>query len=154
MRDWTDLAGAPVTRSLPDRARARILRELAASERAFAERDVAWFGRRLPEREHWRLFPDFAAETSYLDIETTGLSPYAGIVTVASVYARGENRTFLAGEDLEELPAYLGRFPVLVTFNGSRFDVPFLRAVFPAMTRRRSTSTSGSCSTGSASRAA
>ncbi|MGP8109588.1 MAG: ribonuclease H-like domain-containing protein [Thermoplasmata archaeon] len=133
VRDWTELLSAPTTRSLPDGSRARIEREVAASERALSDRDVAWFGRRLPEREHWRLYPEFERETSYLDIETTGLSPYGGIVTVASVYARGETRTFLAGEDLEELPAYLGQFPVLVTFNGSRFDVPFLRAVFPAM---------------------
>jgi uncharacterized protein len=133
VRDWSELLDAPATRALPAEHRSRIEREVRASERALAERDAAWFGRRLPEREHWRLFPEFAPETSYLDIETTGLSPYAGIVTVATVHAAGATRTFLAGEDLEELPAYLGRFPILVTFNGSRFDVPFLRAVFPAM---------------------
>jgi len=133
VRDWAQLLESPATRSLSAGPRGRLEREVASSERALSERDVAWFGRRLPAREHWRLYPEFARETSYLDIETTGLSPYGGIVTVASVHARGETRTFVAGEDLEELPAYLGQFPVLVTFNGSRFDVPFLRAVFPAM---------------------
>ena len=134
IRDWSGLLSAPVLSALPARLRDRIEREIAASERALADRDVAWFGRRLPPGEHWRLFPEFERETAYLDIETTGLSPFDGIVTVASVHARGETRTFLAGEDLEELPAYLRRFPVLVTFNGSRFDVPFLTAVFPALT--------------------
>jgi uncharacterized protein len=133
IRDWSELLTAPVTRSLAARLRNRIEREVAASERALADRDAAWFGRRLSPAEHWRLFPEFEEETAYLDIETTGLSPFDGIVTVVSVHARGETRTFVAGEDLEELPAYLRRYPVLVTFNGSRFDVPFLRAVFPAM---------------------
>lgn len=131
--DWSELLDAPAGRSVSDAVRSRLEQEIAASERALADRNVAWFGRRLPEREHWRLFPEFEPETAYLDIETNGLSPYGGIVTVASVHAHGETRTFVAGEDLEELPAYLGRFPVLVTFNGSRFDVPFLCAVFPAM---------------------
>jgi len=96
-------------------------------------RDAGWFARRLPEREHWRLYPEFAAEAAFLDIETTGLSPYDGIVTVTSVHGAGQVRSFVAGEDLEELPAYLRRFGVLVTFNGSRFDVPFLRATFPQL---------------------
>jgi len=59
------------------------------------------------------------------------LTPYEGIVTVVTVHGGGTTRTFVADEDLEELPAYLRTFPLLVTFNGSRFDVPFLRAAFP-----------------------
>ena len=133
-RDWQDLLSerpGPLGVSAPTRA--RLAKELERSERALAERDAGWFARRLPNREHWRLFPAFAPETAYLDIETTGLSPYGGIVTVVTVHGGGATRTFVAGEDLEELPAYLGRFQVLVTFNGSRFDVPFLLAAFPQM---------------------
>jgi uncharacterized protein len=109
----------------------RLEGELRASERALAEEDAAWFGHRLPEREHWRLYPEFSRRTAFLDIETTSLSPYEGIVTVVAVHGGGTTRSFVRGEDLEELPAYLGRFPILVTFNGSRFDVPFLTVAFP-----------------------
>src|SRR5271170_3584157 len=132
IRDWKELADH--LPSAPGRALARapVARELAASERALAERDPVWFGRRLPDAEHWRLYPQFADRTAFLDIETTGLSPYAGIVTVVTVHGGGATRSFIAGEDLEELPAYLRRFPILVTFNGRRFDVPFLEACFPA----------------------
>jgi len=38
---------------------------------------------------------------------------------------------FINGINLEQFPAYIERFPLLVTFNGSQFDVPFLRAHFP-----------------------
>jgi hypothetical protein len=130
--DWSQLL-ADVDRlsPVPAPARARLRAEVAASERALAERDAGWFGRRLPEREHWRLYPAFARETAFLDIETTALSPFEGIVTVVAVHGGGRTRSFVAGEDLEELPAYLRPFGVLVTFNGSRFDVPFLQAAFP-----------------------
>jgi uncharacterized protein len=133
LRDWRDLAER--VPSGPGRALARenLARELAASERALADGDAAWFGRRLPDAEHWRLYPHFADRTAFLDIETTGLSPYAGIVTVVTVHGGGATRSFIAGEDLEELPAYLRRFPILVTFNGRRFDVPFLEACFPSL---------------------
>jgi len=128
VRDWRELAASRSTGRRDGLGEA-----LAASERALATRDVAWFARRLGFGEHWRLYPTFAPETAFLDIETTGLSPFAGIVTVVSVHGAGKVHSFVAGEDLEELPAYLRRFQVLVTFNGSRFDVPFLQATFPQM---------------------
>jgi uncharacterized protein len=131
--DWNDLREVAVVPAVPARVRQRWEAELEASERALAARDAAWFGRRLPDREFWRLYPEFRPETAFLDIETTSLSPYEGIVTVVSVHGRGATRSFVAGEDLEELPAYLRPFALLVTFNGSRFDVPFLEATFPQL---------------------
>src|SRR5207247_8173034 len=37
------------------------------------------------------------------------------------------------GDNLEDLPGALRQAKMLVTFNGSRFDVPFLRKAFPRM---------------------
>ncbi|MGI0130592.1 MAG: ribonuclease H-like domain-containing protein [Thermoplasmata archaeon] len=133
VRDWSELAAGVGRLGLSASGARRLAAELAASERALGERDAAWFGRRLPDREHWRMHSEFRDRTAFLDIETTGLSPYGGIVTVVTVHGGGATRTFVAGESLEELPAYLRRFPVLVTFNGSRFDVPFLEACFPQL---------------------
>ena len=129
--DWTDLIARGHELGLAPSRRGRLERELGASERAYVERDAAWFGHRLAEEEHWRLYPEFARETAFLDIETTSLSPYEGIVTVVGVHGGGATRSFVAGENLEELPAYLRRFPILATFNGRRFDVPFLAVAFP-----------------------
>ncbi|MCI4349683.1 MAG: ribonuclease H-like domain-containing protein [Thermoplasmata archaeon] len=131
--DWADLRRALTERELPRVPRSRIERELNASEVALEERRVGWFGQCLPVEEAWRLYPEFHRETAFLDIETTGLSPYEGIVTVVTVHGGGTTRSFVADEDLEELPAWLGKFGILVTFNGSRFDVPFLRVRFPEL---------------------
>lgn len=105
--------------------------ELDLGERALAERSAAYFAARLPPLEHWRLYPEFKGETAFLDIETTSLSPYQGMVTCVAVHGGGETRSFVAGDNLEELPAYLGRFRVLASFNGIFFDVPFLQVAFP-----------------------
>jgi uncharacterized protein len=134
IRDWGDLRARAGELGMGRITIGRLEQEITASEVALAEHDAAWFGRRLPEREHWRLYPEFAAETGFLDIETTGLSPYEGIVTVVGVHGSAGTRSFVAGEDLEELPAYLRRFRILVTFNGSRFDLPFLEFAMPQLT--------------------
>jgi uncharacterized protein len=133
VEDWAALHERAPSLGLGPAAERRLRAEIDRSEVAFVERDAAWFARRLPEREHWRVYPAFRDRTAFLDIETTGLSPYAGIVTVVAVHGGGATRTFVAGDSLEELPAYLRRFGVLATFNGRQFDVPFLEATFPQL---------------------
>jgi uncharacterized protein YprB with RNaseH-like and TPR domain len=133
VRDWSEVAAFPDDPGLSTPRWDRVRVELRASERALAERHVEYFASRLPSAEHWRLYPSFRAETAFLDIETTGLSPYEGIVTVVSVHGGGRTRTFIADENLEELPAYLRKFRLLSTFNGRLFDVPFLEHRFPGL---------------------
>ncbi|MGI0052785.1 MAG: ribonuclease H-like domain-containing protein [Thermoplasmata archaeon] len=131
IRDWAEFRRRSSLPGVSPERKARWDRELDLGERALSERAADWFARRLPSAEHWRLDPEFRAEIAFLDIETTALSPYQGIVTVVAVHGGGRTRSFVAGEDLEELPAYLGQFRALVTFNGIFFDVPFLRVAFP-----------------------
>src|SRR2546428_211550 len=92
-----------------------------------------YFARNLPARDHWRAWPEFANAIAYLDIETTGLSIGRDAVTVVGVFDGKRRRSFVQGDNLEDLPAAMERAKLLVTFNGSRFDVPFLRKAFPRM---------------------
>lgn len=71
----------------------------------------------------------------YLDLETTGLS-MAPLFLVGLMYTEKERLVVdqLFARDYTEEPAvldftsvFLARFKALVTFNGIRFDVPFLR---------------------------
>lgn len=130
---WGRLARAERLDGLSDERLVRLKAEVARSERALAEGDVGWFARRLPVSEHWRLAPDFWERIAFLDIETTGLSPNDGIVTVVAIHGGGATRTFVADDNLEEIPAYLKRFPIVATFNGILFDLPFLQSRFPTM---------------------
>ena len=98
---------------------------------AVAAGDAGFFHGRLPSREMWRLYPEFADRALFLDIETTGLSPDYNEVTVIGALGGGKLALFVKGINLDQFPAYVRQFPLLVTFNGSQFDVPFLRAHFP-----------------------
>ena len=131
IRDWADLRPLVALPGVPTDRRVAIDRALDESEEALRVRNADWFSRRLPHAERWRMFPEFREQTAFLDIETTALAPQEGIVTVVGVYGGGASRAFVAFDDLEELPAYLQKFHVLVTFNGEMFDLPFLEARFP-----------------------
>ena len=93
--------------------------------------DSAFFDRRLPSGERWRLYEDFREEACFFDIETTGLDQCRDRVTCVSFHRGGDTETLVRGDDLtrgnlrEQLEA-----PLLVTFNGARFDVPFLEKSF------------------------
>lgn len=91
----------------------------------------AYFAACLPGGEHWRLFRHFRARTAYLDIETSGAGWPDQAVTVVGLYDGRTLQQFVLGQNLREFPAALADVDVLVTFNGSQFDVPVLRASFP-----------------------
>jgi uncharacterized protein YprB with RNaseH-like and TPR domain len=90
-----------------------------------------YFATRLPSRELWRLFHHFRSRTAYLDIETTGAQWPELTVTVVGLYDGQSMRQFVLGRNLKDFPEALKGVDVLVTFNGSQFDLPVLRAAFP-----------------------
>ncbi|MGB9886021.1 MAG: ribonuclease H-like domain-containing protein [Moorellales bacterium] len=107
---------------------------LDRAQEALASRQVGFFARHLPRQEHWRVYGEFRDRTVFLDIETTGLSPYYHRITVVGCYDHRTPRAFIRGRNLEELAGYLRGFDLLVTFNGILFDLAFLRREFPEIT--------------------
>jgi hypothetical protein len=96
-----------------------------------ADGDARFFADALPGGEQWRLYENFRDAAAFFDIETTGLSQTHDDVTTVSVHRGGETTTLVRGEDLtrERLREALDA-PLLVTYNGARFDVPFLERSF------------------------
>ena len=88
----------------------------------------------FPKSEHWRLFDHFKDDAAYLDIETDGLSRDS-LVTVVTVHRKDATYTLTEGIDLdaESLSKALEGSKILVTYNGSCFDVPVLRNSFPGV---------------------
>jgi uncharacterized protein len=129
--DWGHFLGAVENSALRQGIYKSAVPLVRQSLDAVAAGDAGFFHGRLPSREAWRLYPDFADRALFLDIETTGLSPDYSELTVIGALGGGQLALFVKGINLDQFPAYVARFPLLVTFNGSQFDVPFLRAHFP-----------------------
>lgn len=105
---------------------------LEEAERFLERRETGYFHRLLPSAEHWRLYDEMREEATFLDIETDGLGEGA-IVTVVGIHRQGRSTTLVRDIDLtpRALVQALRGSGMLVTFNGSSFDLPFLEREFP-----------------------
>lgn len=101
------------------------------SREAIRRKDAAFFARLSRLGEAWRLFPEFADRCVYLDIETTGLSTVFDRVTMVGLYDGRKYTVLVDGDNLGELPERLRNYSVIVTYNGSGFDLRFLKLAFP-----------------------
>ena len=68
---------------------------------------------------------------AFLDIETTGLSRYCNEITVVGVYLVNETASRciqMVGDEItaDNLLEALSGVDVIYTYNGSRFDLPFI----------------------------
>ncbi|MFN0207392.1 MAG: ribonuclease H-like domain-containing protein [Planctomycetota bacterium] len=105
-------------------------RALSESEAALEANDIAYFGRTVPARESWRIFREVHEHCAFIDIETTGVTRTADSVTCVAVATRRGVRTFIKDRNLEEFPEAIRDVPMIVTFNGNAFDLPFLKQTF------------------------
>ncbi|MDG5759560.1 ribonuclease H-like domain-containing protein [Natronococcus sp. A-GB1] len=125
---WEEFDGSVVGDTLADRIETFIDEGWDHLERG----DVSTFAEALPAASRWRLYENVREETAFLDIETTGLSADRNDVTTVSIHRGDETKTFVQGRDLtaRRLEAELEESALLVTFNGQRFDVPFLETCY------------------------
>ncbi len=100
---------------------------VASSKAALAFSDAHFFSQHLPNSEAWRCFPHFR-KVAYVDIETTGLAPATDYVTVVGLYDGKTVKSYIHGRNLQDFKAELAKYDVIITFNGSMFDVPFLKS--------------------------
>ncbi|MFC7045751.1 ribonuclease H-like domain-containing protein [Halobacteriaceae archaeon GCM10025711] len=125
---WDEFDG----RGVGDRTAEKIASFIATARERLVDGDAAFFAEQFPSREHWRLYEDFRDDTVFFDIETTGLSQYANDVTTVSLHRDGETTTLVRGQDLtrERLVEAFADADLVVSFNGKRFDQPFLEHSF------------------------
>jgi len=123
---------APDCRGIGETRARRIESFIDEGRRALSRDDPAYFDQRFPDSEAWRLYETFRDQACFFDIETTGLDQYRDVVTTVTLHQDGSTETLVRGDDLtdETLAAAFEDAGILVTFNGARFDVPFLETSF------------------------
>lgn len=100
---------------------------LRASRDALLSGDAVFFTSMLPLSEHHRAYPDFREHALYLDLEAAG-----GEVNVLTITDGVDVRVLVRGVNLheEEVRRALRGAKMLVTYNGSSFDLPLLKKRF------------------------
>jgi len=104
---------------------------LLQAEEALKSRDINFFAKKLPRNEHWRLYRLFRDRTLFLDIETTGLSLYYDYITLIGTFDGTSNSYYIKDHNLNDVCDQIRECDILVTFNGTNFDVPFLKKELP-----------------------
>lgn len=98
---------------------------------AYERDELSFFLENMPRSELYRIVIDRPQRTAFLDIETTGLSSRYHNLTLIGVCVDGEYRYAMQGQSTDLLNTLLESADCLVTFNGTRFDLPFLRRHVP-----------------------
>lgn len=126
--DWKAFGVLPIKTFSPKKQE-RVAREIQVAEKALAAGMPDFFLNQFSCTLKPRVLRDFYEQTVFLDIETTGLAKQDQITTIA-VLVNGKMSVFAAGADLEQVLPSLAHAKLLVTYNGARFDVPFIRRYF------------------------
>jgi len=92
--------------------------------------DPQYFAANLAPQFLWRLFANFRQCTAYLDIETTGLGGPQDHITTVALYDGRQVFHYIYGDNLDCLIRDLSKYKILVTYNGTCFDLPFIRNYF------------------------
>jgi len=96
--------------------------------------NIQFFLNRLSSGDLWRLFEDFKGRAVYLDIETSGLYQGVDEITLIGLYNGHTVKSFVKGINLAEFESEITSYELIITFNGSQFDLPFIRRQFPSIT--------------------
>jgi uncharacterized protein YprB with RNaseH-like and TPR domain/predicted nuclease with RNAse H fold len=124
---WGDFMEKRRKAGISDNVANRIEKWLKRSERALEKKDALFFSTRLPQRDLWRLYPEFKDRTAFLDIETTGLSFCYDDITLIGLYNGRDIKTFVQGQNLGDFGSEIRKYSIIVTYNGTLFDLRFIR---------------------------
>ena len=87
---------------IPSSRKARICEEIRKSSERLAAKDHCFFSQCLPSAEHWRAYSLFS-----------------------------DSAAFVKDINLDNIVEEFSKYKLLVTFNGARFDLPFIKSEFP-----------------------
>ena len=104
---------------------------LEESIKAFENGDADFFAHTLPSTEFYRIALTYPQDVMFLDIETTGLSRYYDHITLIGWSFLNEYNVYYLGLNKEKIISAFKRAKCVVTYNGSLFDIPFIKKEFP-----------------------
>ena len=131
IRSWSEFIEQQDTIPISAAKKETILAGIDESNERLDAQDFEFFANALPRSEHWRAYRYFSDSVAFVDIETTGLSPNHDDLTVVGIYDGKDTKTYVRGIDLDDIVEELAKYELLVTFNGARFDLPFIKQKYP-----------------------
>jgi len=125
IQSWQDFLKAQTIKGIPAIKKQYYDRKLRESQQALAEDNSSFFIGKLKPKEMWRLYHYFKEECCFLDGEIDS----SGRVILVGLSSEQQTKHFVCGANLEQLllQKELEKYKLLITFNGSSFDLPKLK---------------------------
>jgi uncharacterized protein YprB with RNaseH-like and TPR domain len=133
VQTWDDFIAADSITSRVDGQRDYLKSLISESQERLEEKNARYFNSCLSSRDMWRLYADFRTNAAFLDIETTGLSPDSSHITMVGILDSEGYSAFVYDENLDDLREAMEKYDLVVTFNGTSFDLPYVEHYFGRM---------------------
>jgi uncharacterized protein len=135
INNWDSFLSANEIRGFSNSRKVYYNRKILEARKALYNLDSLYFKKILPQSEYYRLYDFFKEETVFLDIETTGLDSKNNDITLIGLFDGINTKTMVKGInfDYKALKNELQKYKLMVTFNGSCFDVPFINKIYPGL---------------------
>lgn len=132
IQSWDDFLRVSKVKGVSPKRTSYYARKIMQARSALYNCDSSYFKDILPTNETWRLYDFFREDTVFLDIETSSAQGY---ITVIGLFDGISTKTMVHGinMDMKQLAEELRRYKLIVTFNGSVFDVPFIKKRYPEL---------------------
>ena len=102
--------------------------KISETKQKLKDGDALYFHNNLPSKERWRMFGEFHNSVAYIDIETTGLYGHDDIITTIALYDGNTIKYYVHGKNLDDFKKDIKKYKLLITYNGTNFDLPFIRS--------------------------
>ena len=125
IKDWQDFINEKKVKGISKQKKEYYNRRINEAQKFLLEDDPKYFINKLPKKEMWRLYDHFKDDCCFLDIE---VDSYGKIILVGISDYYNTN-SFVRGFNLDKniLEKELQKYKIIITFNGSSFDLPKLK---------------------------
>jgi len=126
---WNDFLNKEKIKGISEQRKEQYDKEIQKAYKNLDVENMPYFQEQFPSTEQWRLYNYFKEDAVYLDIETCQNNMD---ITVIGMFDGFDTKVMLKGNNLyrELFLDEIQRHKLIVTFNGSSFDIPLLQKYF------------------------
>lgn len=125
INSWNDFLQAGKIKGISKEKKFYYDRKIKQARQALLNEDSVYFSEILPQKETWRLYGYFKEQCCFLDLE---IDSYGKIILLG-IADEFNTKIFIRNVNLEKylIEKELKNYKLMITFNGSCFDLPKLR---------------------------